>query len=243
MSQRWPEITAVTLDVGGTLITPAPSVGDVYASIARDHGFTGLDASLLEKRFRTLWTELPNPPQRREEWEDVVDLVFEGLVPVLPSKSFFPALYEAFAGAETWHVYEDVLPALESLSALGIDLGIVSNWDDRLRPLLSRLRLDRYFCSFVVSCETGFNKPSPVIFQEALRQLGSPAGSVLHVGDSLMEDFAGATGAGLAALHLRRDASSRDLQIQSLTEIAGWIERRSRQPRRNFSVKFLSPDG
>ncbi len=243
MSRQWPEISAVTFDVGGTLIAPHPSVGEVYARTARENGFPALDPADLDARFRTIWSELPNPPQRREEWQDVVDMVFDGLLTARPSESFFPALYDAFAGAAAWEIYPDVIPALEALSALGLDLGIVSNWDDRLRPLLAELRLDRYFCSLVVSCETGFNKPSPVIFQEALRQLGTPAASVLHIGDSLLEDFAGATGAGLPALHLRRDATSRDLQVRSLTEIAGWITRRSRQPRRSFSLKFVSPDG
>ena len=37
------------------------------------------------------------------------------------------------------------------------------------------------------SCEAGFAKPSPVVFEESLRQLGRPAASVLHVGDGFVE--------------------------------------------------------
>ncbi|MBI3191652.1 MAG: HAD hydrolase-like protein, partial [Pedosphaera parvula] len=38
----------------------------------------------------------------------------------------------------------------------------------------------------------------------ALRKLGLPAGSVLHIGDSQVEDVAGARAAGLRTLHLDR---------------------------------------
>ncbi|MCC6231536.1 MAG: HAD-IA family hydrolase [Verrucomicrobiales bacterium] len=243
MSRRWPEITAVTFDVGGTLIAPHPSVGALYARAAHARGHSHLDPAILDARFRTVWSELSASPQRREEWQDVVDMVFEGLIPERPSESFFDELYDTFAAPAAWQLFPDVMPALDALSAHGLELGIISNWDDRLRPLLAHLRLDRYVASFVVSCETGFSKPSPVIFQESLRQLGRPAASVLHIGDSLLEDFAGATAAGMPALHLRRDASSRDLQVQSLTEICDWIVSQSRQPRRTFTQKFLSPDG
>lgn len=222
----FPRIQAVTFDVGGTLIAPHPSVGAIYAQVAARHGSPGLSVATLEDRFARAWGRARNFQHRRDDWERLVDDTFQGLVAHPPSRSgLFEALYREFAEASAWRLFEDVVPTLEALAAQGIDLAVISNWDDRLRPLLRTLRLDRYFACTVVSCETGFAKPSPVIFEEALRQLGRPASGVLHVGDALREDFAGANAAGLHALHLRRDATSKDLQIRSLAEIPAWIDR------------------
>lgn len=233
-------IQAVTFDVGGTLLVPHPSVGAVYADVAARHGFPDLSPDVLEVRFRTAWNRRTPFHHGRNDWADLVDEVFRDLVPGPPSASFFPALYEAFARPEAWRLYDDVLPTLEALAGQGMDLGIISNWDERLRPLLGALRLDRYFSCLAISCETGFAKPSPVLFQEALRQLGRPPHSVLHVGDALYEDFAGATGAGLAALHLRRDAASTDRQIQSLTEVPNWVQPAPPSPVQPTDTQFPS---
>lgn len=221
--KRAASIQAVTLDVGGTLLSPSPSVGVIYARVAARHHQPPLPAEELERRFRKAWSGSRPFAYSRDAWAVLVDEVFQGLVPRPPSETFFGELYDAFAEASAWRLYDDVLPTLEGLAAHGLDLGIVSNWDERLRPLLRELRLDRYFNCLVISCEAGFPKPSPVIFQEALRQLGRPASAVLHVGDALREDFAGAMAAGLPALHLQRDAAPHDGQIRSLTEILPWI--------------------
>lgn len=236
-------IQAVTFDVGGTLVVPHPSVGEVYHRVAVRHRVAGTTPELLERRFHAAWNSARSSPERREDWESLVDAVFAGLAKAPPSQTFFGELYDEFGRAHAWRVLPEVIPTLEALAGQGVDLGIVSNWDDRLRPLLKELRLDRYFSCFAISCEAGFAKPSPVIFQEALRQLGCPAASVLHVGDALREDFAGAMSAGLAALHLRRDASPRDLQIQSLEEVVEWVVRSgARRPEAGVQ-KFLTPDG
>lgn len=213
-------IEAVTFDVGGTLIAPNPSVGGIYARVAARNGATGLSEEILGLRFAEAWQQARPFPHGRADWAQLVDRVFAGLVAEPPSETFFPELYSEFARAEAWRVFDDVVPTIEALAGLGLDLGIISNWDDRLRPLLRELKLDRYFNCILVSCETGFSKPSPVIFQEALRLLGRPASAVLHVGDELQNDFAGAVAAGLSALHLRRETSSADLQIQSLQDVA-----------------------
>ncbi len=218
--ERSSRIEAVTFDVGGTLIAPHPSVGAIYARIAARHGTQGLSADMLNRRFSEVWKQSRPFHHGREDWARLVDRVFEGLVPRPPSETFFPELYAEFAQVSAWQIFDDVIPTIEALAGIGLDLGIISNWDDRLRPLLRDLRLDRYFNSILVSCETGFAKPSPVIYQEALRRLGRPASAVLHVGDELQDDFAGATTAGFSALHLRRETPSADLQIQSLREVA-----------------------
>jgi putative hydrolase of the HAD superfamily len=217
-----PSIQAVTFDVGGTLIEVWPSVGHVYAEVAARHGIKGLSSASLDRRFKAAWRAAKNFPHSRSDWAALVDATFRGLTDRPPSQTFFAKLYARFAEPAVWRIYEDVIPTLEALTARGLRLGVISNWDERLRPLLDQLKLGRYFEAIIVSREVGSSKPSPGIFEHAVRKLGLPAGAVLHVGDSLAMDVRGARAAGLRALLLQRAAGAARLgRIKSLRELCG----------------------
>jgi putative hydrolase of the HAD superfamily len=150
----------------------------------------------------------------------LVNVTFRGLTEQPPSQTFFAQLYDRFASPYAWRIFPDVLPTLDALAARGVKLGVISNWDERLRPLLKRLKLAGYFEIIVVSREVHASKPARAIFQHAIRKLGLPAEAVLHVGDSLSMDVRGAQGAGLSALLLKRGAATaRAGQIKSLLEL------------------------
>jgi putative hydrolase of the HAD superfamily len=213
-------ILAVTFDAGGTLIHPWPSVGHVYATVAAEHGVPNLPPQQLNDNFAAAWRAKRNFSHTREDWTALVDRTFAGLCDPLPSRTFFPDVFERFAQPDAWRVYDDVLPALDALVSRGLRLAVISNWDDRLRPLLERLRLDTYFDAIVVSCEVAFAKPSPVVFGIAAQKLGAPADQILHVGDSLSEDYEGAKAAGFEARLIDRQGSPRAGHVlRSLREL------------------------
>ena len=89
-----------------------------------------------------------------------------------------------------------------------------------MHGILAGLKLRKYLEVVLISREVGFNKPSPVIFEEALRKLGLPGESVVHVGDNRTEDLDGAAAAGLGALELVRGAKKLGQdQIGSLADL------------------------
>jgi len=213
-------IKTVTFDVGNTLITTWPSVGQVYAEVAARHGHGHLTSSLLEERFRTIWPGRLHLAETRAGWEQLVDEIFEGLVEIPPSRTFFAEIYDRFAQAEAWRIYDDVLPVLDQLAARGVRLAVISNWDERLRDLLRRLRLDARFEAIVVSSEVGHAKPDRAIFDQAAVKLGLPASQILHIGDSEEMDLHGARAAGFKALQIRRGASAPGPDhLQSMLEL------------------------
>jgi len=216
-------IRAITFDVGGTLIQPWPSVGHVYAEVAAGHGYRGIDPGALNDRFAQVWRARGDFEHSHQGWAGLVDATFAGLLDRKPSESFFPELYERFADPSAWHIHDDVIPTLDELASRGFALAAVSNWDERLRPLLKALSLDGYFEAVLVSCELYFAKPSNVIFEHALRKLGVTPGEALHVGDSEQEDVAGARAAGMHALLIDRDGAPGPDGIRSLKELLGLL--------------------
>jgi putative hydrolase of the HAD superfamily len=215
-------IRAVTFDVGGTLITPWPSVGAVYAETAARLGYGSFAPELLDQRFRAAWTRCESFNHTRAEWAALVDATFEGLLNPAPSGTFFNRLYDRFSEPEVWHVYDDVLPVLPELRKLGFKLGVISNWDERLRPLLQRLDLAVYFDSIVVSSELGCLKPAPRIFQTAQAELACQPESLVHIGDSLKADVLGAEAAESRAFWLQREPGPARVNVlRSLTELTG----------------------
>lgn len=215
-----PPIQAITFDVGGTLIEVWPSVGHVYAEVAARHGVNGLSASVLNRRFAAAWHAANQFRHSRSDWAKLVDATFRGLTDQPPSQTFFAELYDRFAAPDAWRVFEDVVPVLEALAGRGYKLGVISNWDERLRPLLARLKLVRYFKVIIVSREVPATKPASEIFQHAARRLGVPPEAILHVGDDVSMDVQGARAAGLSSLLLnRRGEVARLGQINSLWEL------------------------
>ncbi len=212
-------IQAVTFDVGGTLIHPWPSVGHVYAELAARHGFKSISADLLNHNFAAAWQAKKNFNHTRSDWSDLVNRTFSGVLPQTPSEEFFDELYNRFAEADCWKIYDDVIPTLEELRGREIRLAIISNWDERLPVLLPRLQLARYFEAIIISSEVGFPKPSPVIFEYALRKLGLPAEAVLHVGDNVTEDIEGARAVGMQTALIHRHGHPENGTISSLLHL------------------------
>ncbi|HRI15547.1 MAG TPA: HAD-IA family hydrolase [Verrucomicrobiota bacterium] len=213
-------IRAITLDAGGTLLEPWPSVGQVYADAAADAGFGDFNAVELNDRFGALWRRRVAFDYSRESWARLVAATMTGLTPNPAAPELFDAIWQRFAEARSWRVFPDVRPGLDALISLGIRLAVVSNWDERLAPLLQDLELSGYFEFVLPSIDSPGPKPDPRIFTAAADLLGLPPEAVLHVGDSAQEDVAGAIAAGLKAILLDRAANqSRAGRICSLTEL------------------------
>jgi putative hydrolase of the HAD superfamily len=212
-------IRAITFDVGGTLIEPWPSVGHVYAEVAARFGVEGIAPETLTANFIRAWKAQPGFDYAQESWFAIVRETFGEHAAKLPPE-YFPAVFHRFADADVWRIYDDVFPTLEHLAGRGLKLGIISNWDDRLRPLLASLNLTRHFSSPVISCEVGATKPDARLFAQAAHELGVTPGEMLHVGDSLAMDVVGAEGIGATGRQVVRGRPLTDArQIGSLTEL------------------------
>ena len=161
----------------------------------------GLSAGLLNRRFAAAWRAARQFSHSRSGWARLGRYHVSGLTERPPSQTFFDELYARFAvTGRLARLRRMCCPRLKALAARGLKLGVISNWDERLRPLLEQLKLAGYFEVIVVSREVRAAKPSRAIFQHAVRKLGLPPEAVLHVGDNLSMDVRGAQAAGLSRL-------------------------------------------
>ncbi len=130
--------------------------------------------------------------------------------------------------ARDFRLREGVAETLSTLKARGLHLGIVSNIDDdQLDHLMTAAGIAPHFDSLLSSEAAGSCKPDQAIYREALRRAGCAAGEVLFVGDTLMQDIAGANRAGMRSVLLWHrsdreppaDAPQPAHVIQSIPEI------------------------
>ncbi len=212
---------AIFFDAAGTLFFLTKTVGDHYAVVGEEVGLS-LDAKKLDAAFYAVWARMPpreaiaGPRENDDKdwWRELADHVLREAAPEvgeLDRDNFFEVAYEHFAEAGVWELYPDVIDVLKQLHSR-FQLAIVSNFDGRLRMILERLGISKYFGHVFVSSEIGADKPDPEIFRRALRFLNLHPENVLHVGDDPERDWQAATAAGLSVFKLDRTKNSlRDL--------------------------------
>ncbi len=207
----------IFLDAVGTLFGVRASVGDVYAELARSFGVE-VDAKPLNRAFYESFKAAPPPifpdvapaelPVKEFEWwRDIAIDTFRqmGVLDRFADfDEFFDRLYAHFATADPWFVYPDVYPALDRWREMGIELGVVSNFDSRLYTVLNVLDIGDFFSSVTISTEVGAAKPERQIFTTALNKHGCPAGEAWHIGDSYSADYEGANASGIKGIWLKR---------------------------------------
>lgn len=210
-------IKQVFFDAAGTLFHLPKGVGFHYALVGSRMGLE-LDPAALDSAFRRVWQSMPARPTtaapRADDdkgwWADLVDRVLEQSAPgtaALDRDAFFEAAYSHFAEPDVWELYPETIDVLEELRSR-YQLGVISNFDGRLRMILKQLGVTKYFTEIVISSDVGADKPEPLIFRRAVELAGITAAEAMHVGDDPVRDWEGAGVAGLSVFRLDRSRNS-----------------------------------
>jgi putative hydrolase of the HAD superfamily len=204
----------VLLDALGTLLELEPPGPRLAAALCENHGIELSPAAATE----AFAVEIAYYRAHHLEGRDARSLVdlrrrcAEVLHTALPAHVATAIeareLEEAMLGALRFSMYPDVPEALATLSADGVRVVVLSNWDVALPEVLHEAGV-RHIDAVLTSAQVGAAKPDPEIFHAALALAAVPAGQALHVGDSLEHDVAGARAAGVAAVWLRRERTPR----------------------------------
>ncbi|MEM1370016.1 MAG: HAD-IA family hydrolase [Cyanobacteria bacterium P01_H01_bin.15] len=206
----------ILCDVVGTLIGIRGSVGHIYAQLAQTFGVT-VEPERLNNVFYEVFQRTPGADYTCKNmetleydwWYDIARRTFQR-VDVLEQfpdfDDFFGSLYVHFATADPWFVYPDVWAKLQTWRSQRIELGILSNFDQRLLPVLDNLGLSPFFQSVTIPILAGAEKPDPQIFEYALAQHpGIERSNTWFIGDSFSQDYEGATAIGFQAILIQRE--------------------------------------
>jgi len=187
---------AVLFDVGGTLLAPHPSVGEVYAEVADRHGVQA-ESDQLNQQFKNTWNDHRRKigPTSKILWKSIVEEVF-AKHSFSSFDTFFEDLFNEFQKPARWRLLVDI-KLFSQIKNRSLQLGVASNWDHRLPALLKSLGLFDQFDHILFSAALGFPKSDPRFFAEVLKTFPYTPKEILHVGDDLLEDGESALSAGL----------------------------------------------
>jgi putative hydrolase of the HAD superfamily len=208
------KIKAVFFDVGQTLLTPgipeevsfieaATSVGailDPAAVIQAMPQAYGLYEQLYqgddsfwsdEERATAIWIEV---------YRYLAELAG---IPEYASE-VARLVHQTYFSAGAWQAFDDVRPTLDALKDRGLRIGLISNWDSSLEPIIMDMGFGHYFSTIIASTVVRMHKPQQQIFDLALERMDVSAAEAVHVGDHLQADVEGARNAGLTPVLIDR---------------------------------------
>ena len=177
------EVSALLLDLDGTLLHTAPELSEAASRMLRDMDFTPVSAELLTSYIgngigwlvkRALTGDMHATPDAA---------LFDHAMPIF-EKHYTELLLQS-------KPFDGVVEGLEAMKAAGFRLGCITNkMACYTEPLLAGLGLAKYF-EIVLSGDTlPEKKPHPMPLLHAANFFGVPPEKVLLIGDSLNDTVA-----------------------------------------------------
>jgi REG-2-like HAD superfamily hydrolase len=221
-------VRVISLDLTGTLWKFRHPVPIVYHRCAVDCNVPIIPSiERLEVHFKRAYKLMSERQpvygyhdniSEREWWSRVVAMTFDeatheqGLSEVnkFDMDRLFRHIYQYYARADAFEVFNDVLPFLARCQSKNICMGVTTNSPRRsIETTLPVLHLEKYF-HWSLSCkDVRFMKPSAIVWDEVLRTSrhfvpNIQPHEILHIGDNVIEDYSGAKSEGFQAVLLRR---------------------------------------
>lgn len=220
MSDKFENVEVVLFDLGDTLIHgnfTAGAVDSVWEDIYREliNPAAAADVPTLSV-LRAAWREHVQTAMART-WSEKTEEELE----------FLPLIQRAFRAARmpqaddlaflrqvvtlehqllysrVVQVAPEALTTLQELNERGYRLGLVSNFCNLPEVAYANIKevgLLDYFERAVLSCEAGWRKPSPRIYELICQQLAIAPERCLFIGDRLIEDILGPQRLGMRAV-------------------------------------------
>ncbi len=228
-----PRLRALCLDAGGTLLHEAPSRWELYAAAAREHGLDSSPGQVRQAMIAAhdqLPRELGAHFRYSHGWfEAFIEQVFVQRLGLAPARlpQLERELFARFADPRTFRLFPGALELVRSARALGLKVGVVSNWSEALPGILAGLGLAEELDFAVVSALERCEKPERAIFELALARSDVNPREAAHVGDCPERDVRGAGALGMLTALVERSgaasASPADRTCADLFEVERWI--------------------
>ncbi|MEZ6123813.1 MAG: HAD-IA family hydrolase [Planctomycetaceae bacterium] len=216
-------IQAVVFDAVGTLISPNPSVTEIYRAAVRQFCGIELAAETVRSVIHTALRERSSGGDLRtseraehEFWERLVLQLCSGQhdpmnahretrnVANSKARECFRYLFEHFGLARHWQVFPDVAETLRRLQNMGIKVAMASNFDQRLAAVCQGLTELSPVSQVFISSAIGYRKPARRFFDAVAQRMDLSPNQILMVGDDFDNDIDGAVRSGFRAAWICR---------------------------------------
>jgi len=230
-------IKAVFFDFYHTLVRYEPPREELVAKVLKDFGMD-VSPEVFRRPLVTadefIYQEIIRCPlsQRSQEEKMALYAQYQGIVlkeaGIEADEKFILGLLGKMQQFKMKQVlFDDVAPALTDLKGMGLILGLISNVEHDITSTLNELGLPSWLEIVVTSQDSGFVKPQPEIFQEALKRAGVQPLEAIYVGDQYQVDVIGANQAGMKGILLDRHGYFEEItdcpRIRSLTELVAHL--------------------
>jgi len=235
-------IRTVFFDAGFTLLYPSPSILGVCQQACQQLGLH-VDLDQLKEGLQNAENfRFRQSQPSRQTWADeqaIADFWFSYYMSLLEPlvaehdeallDQLVRTITEAFEKHTNWQLYPDVKTTLEAFQAKGYRLGVISDWNIALGPLLRQFDLTQYFDCLVISAVARHAKPSPKLYDIALERANAIPDYTIHIGDSYIHDVLGARAVGITPILLDRAETLTEnkvdcLLVHSLYELLDLLE-------------------
>jgi putative hydrolase of the HAD superfamily len=199
-------VRAIVFDAVGTILHPNPPAAEAYLSVGTAFG-SRQDLDTIRSRFRAAFErqeELDrgnhwrtNETREVERWRAIVGQVLDD---VTKPEKCFEELYEHFSQPDHWRCQPDTAAVLQVLRQRGNEVALASNFDGRLRKVLTGFSFLTDLQHVIISAEIGWRKPAVEFFSAVCGAMAVSPAQVLHFGDDDFNDYEGAVAAGCRAV-------------------------------------------
>lgn len=214
---------AITFDCYSTLVDWESGILGVLRPLLAEHGKRLTDGEILE-----VYAELEPAIQAAEyrRYRLVLEEVMRGFGQHFGFSVSTDEARSLAASLKRWTPFPDTVASLCALKGR-YRLGIISNIDDDLFSDTTR-QLHVAFNWATTAEQARAYKPSPAIFELALKKMGLPPEKVLHAGQSVFHDVIPAKQMGMSAVLVtrrgpgatRRVSAEADLEVPDLKTLA-----------------------
>ena len=204
-----------------TLARPGPDLGPQgYRELGLRYGLE-LDPARYDEARASAFAEVKRHPELdhdEEIWILFTERVILGMGGRGDTYRAAVEMERRWSHSAHFELYEDALPALAAISALGLRIGLLSNSSRNLEEFVAHHGL---VCDAVLTSHAhGKTKPHESIFRAMLASLEVTAPEAAMVGDTLADDVEGALAVGMEAVLIDREGRHPDVE-GALTDLRG----------------------
>lgn len=204
----------IFFDVANTLIYK-PHLFEVITKTLKDFGVEAEEEIIL-KNHKILSEIILSPQKTSHDFYQRFNSQLLYILGIIPTPKILDAIYQNCVNL-AWEKFEDT----EALKELGVDLGVISNWDESLPEKLEKI-FDFKFKNIIYSSAIGVEKPNLEIFTKACLESKIPANEILYIGDSIKLDMEPASKVGFKNVLIDRNGIYpyfKGIKISSLNQL------------------------